>query len=103
MCLLFTFGLKAQITRQQADALVTNQIYDTIIEYVDIYSFPELLHRNDSIQLFDGTIISVPYNNCYGYFIDLLPFANWSHPCQYCFVNNGGDYMIIDKQDWPEI
>ena len=93
----------AQITSQQADALVTNQIYDTIIEYVDIYSFPELLHRNDSIQLFDGTIIFVPYNNCYGYFIDLLPFANWSHPCQYCFVNNGGDYMIIDKQDWPEI
>lgn len=41
----------AQITSQQADALVTNQIYDTIIEYVDIYSFPELLHRNDSIQL----------------------------------------------------
>ena len=33
----------AQITSQQADALVTNQIYDTIIEYVDIFI---LLPRN---------------------------------------------------------
>ena len=93
----------AQITSQQADALVTNQIYDTIIEYVDIYSFPELLHRNDSIQLFDGTIIFVPYNNCYGYFIDLLPFANWSHPCNYCFLDsNTGQFNIIENTTFPK-
>lgn len=103
VCLLFTFGVKAQITREQANTIVVNQIYDTIIDYIDIYSFPDLLNRSDNIQLYDGTTIDIPYNNCYGYFIDLLPFANWSHPCQYCFICNNGDYLVIDKQDGPRI
>ncbi len=102
MCLLFTFGLKAQITRQQADALVTNQIFTSSLGNVDIYAFPEMVTSSERIDLADGTSIAVPYHSCYAYFIDLMPFANWSHPCKYCFVNANGSHSMVDAEMAPE-
>ena len=73
--------VEAQITRQQADNLVTNQIFTSSLGNVDIYAFPEMVTSSERIDLADGTSIAVPYHSCYAYFIDLMPFANWSHPC----------------------
>lgn len=101
VCLLFTFGLKAQITREQADAIVTNQIFFSDLDDVDIYAFPNVLTDNEAIGLADGTSVNVPYHTCYAYFIDLMPFANWSHPCKYCFVNTNGNHTTVDAQMSP--
>lgn len=101
MCLLFTFGLKAQITRQQADAIVTNQIFSTNLNNVDIYAFPNMMTSSVRIDLADGTSVAVPYHTCYAYFIDLMPLANWSHPCKYCFVDLNGNSSLVDKNVQP--
>ncbi len=101
MCLLFNFCLKAQITRQQADAIVTNQIFSTNLNNVDIYAFPNMMTSSVRIDLADGTSVAVPYHTCYAYFIDLMPLANWSHPCKYCFVDLNGNSSLVDKNVQP--
>lgn len=101
VCLLFAFGVKAQITREQADAIVTDQIFFSNLDDVDIYAFPNVLTDNEAIGLADGTSVNVPYHTCYAYFIDLMPFANWSHPCKYCFVNTNGNQTMVDAQMAP--
>ena len=94
--------VEAQITRQQADNLVTNQIFTSSLGNVDIYAFPEMVTSSERIDLADGTSIAVPYHSCYAYFIDLMPFANWSHPCKYCFVNANGSHSMVDAEMAPE-
>ncbi len=101
ICLVFINYVEAQITRQQSDGIVTNQIFSSNLEDIDIYAFPNLLTSNEVISLADGTEIAVPYPSCYAYFIDMMPYANWSHPCKYCFVSVSGNHMIIDKMTEP--
>ena len=101
MCLCCAFSVKAQITRQQADAIVTNQIFSTNLDNIDIFAFPNLLTSSDGIALADGTNISIPYETCYAYFIDVMPFANWSHSCKYCFVNSASRWTIVDADMLP--
>lgn len=101
ICLVFINYVEAQITRQQSDGIVTNQIFLSNLEDIDIYAFPNLLTSNEAISLADGTEIAVPYPSCYAYFIDMMPYANWSHPCKYCFVSVSGNHMIIDKMTEP--
>lgn len=101
MCLLSINYVEAQINRSQADAIITNQVFSTILDDIDIYVFPNLLTSDDAIILADGTEIAVPYQSCYAYFIDMMPFTNWSHPCKYCFVSVSGNHTIIDKKTEP--
>lgn len=101
ICLVTINYIEAQITHQQANAIVTNQVFSSNLDSIDIYALPNLLTSNDVINLADGTEIAVPYQSCYAYFIDLVPFANWSHPCKYCFVNINGNHTVIDKKVEP--
>ncbi len=101
ICLVAINYAEAQITNQQANAIVTNQVFSSSLDSIDIYSFPNLLMKGDVITLADGTEIAAPYQSCYAFFIDLMPFANWSHPCKYCFVNINGNYTVIDKKVEP--
>lgn len=93
--------VEAQINRSQADAIVTNHIFSSDLDDIDIFVFPNLLTSDEAVALADGTEIVVPFQNCYAYFIDLMPFTNWLHPCKYCFVNVNGDHSIIDKYVEP--
>ena len=87
MCLLLAQIVRSQSWKANADSLVVNRLFADKISQIDIFAFPELLTSTDSITLYDGTVVHIPYMNCYGYFIDLQPFANWSHSCKYCFVD----------------
>ena len=87
LCLFMTLTVRSQSWRAAADSLIVNHVLANAIGKVDIYVFPEPLTSTDSITLYDGSKIPIPYSNCYCYFIDIMPSANWSHPCKYCFVN----------------
>ena len=95
LCMLFTLTVHSQSWRDNSDLLVVNQLFENDINSVDIYTFPNMLTAADSIVLADGTTIQVPYSSCYAYFIDLMPTANWSHPCKYCFVNASMGYTMV--------
>ncbi|MBQ6305399.1 MAG: T9SS type A sorting domain-containing protein [Bacteroidales bacterium] len=101
LCMLFTLTVHSQSWRDNSDLLVVNQLFDNDINSVDIYTFPNMLTTTDSIVLADGTIIQVPYSNCYAYFINLMPMANWSHPCKYCFVNASMGHVMVSANMPP--
>ncbi len=101
ICLVVINYVEAQINRQQADTIVTSQVFSSNIDEIDIYAFPDLLTNSQVVALADGTEIAIPYPNCYAYFIDMVPFANWSHPCKYCFVSVSGNHTIIEKDVEP--
>lgn len=86
---------QAQNWRYNADSLIVNSVFADVIGHGDIYTFPELLTSNDTIFSIEGDTILVPYTSCYGYFIDLLPYANWAHPCKYCFINESNSYYMV--------
>lgn len=92
----------SQSWRSNADALVVNQIFANVVSQGDIYTFPNLLTSNDTVFLADGTFVNVPYTNCYGYFVDLQPYAHWAHSCVYCFVNASYNY-VITPADMPPV
>jgi hypothetical protein len=93
--------LHSQSWRTQADSLVINHIFADKVGHVDIFSFPDILTNNDTIFLVDGDTILIPYTNCNGYFIDLIPSAGWAHPCKYCFVNPSGNYELFSSEMPP--
>jgi hypothetical protein len=95
-------AVRSQSWRTNADAFIVNQLFVNNVGHVDIYAFPELLYGSDYVFSIDGDTIQVPYQNCVGYFIDLMPFAHWAHPCKYCFVDASNHYTIIDAEMPPQ-
>jgi hypothetical protein len=104
---LSVFGLVAciahgQVTKPQADDLVLNQLLQNQLSKVDVYSLPVVRSSQNSIVLFDNSIIELPYSECWVYFVDDLPPANWVHNCRYIFVNSAdGNNTIINSQKFP--
>ena len=96
-----TIVAHSQSWKANADALIVNQIFANTLGHSDIYTFPDMLTSADTIILADGTFINVPYANCYGYFIDPQPYANWAHPCKYCFVNASYNHVTTDANMPP--
>lgn len=101
LCLLITMTIRSQTWRTEADSLIINHLLADKIGFVDIYTFPEELTLTDTVFSVDGHAIPVPYTNCIGYFVNLMPLANWAHPCKYYFVNTSNNYTIMDAEMPP--
>ncbi len=101
-CLLLASFVHSQSWRNQADSLVINHIFADKVSHVDIFAFPEMLSITDTVLLADGSILQVPYSSCYGYFVDNQPFANWSHPCKYCFVDASLNHSMVSRDMPPK-
>ena len=103
LCLFFALGAKSQITRRQADSIVINQFYNTVIEDVDIFIYPHQLSIADRIPVYHQSPFAMPHRHGWAYFIDRLPFANWSHSCDYCLIDSiTGQSTIIESTMFPE-
>ncbi|MCX6233830.1 MAG: hypothetical protein NT175_03785 [Bacteroidetes bacterium] len=101
ICLSSLF-CRAQFARQQANDLVLNQIFSDQLNMVDVYTSPDIQTSQNNIILYDSSTINIPTAECWVYFIDDLPFANWNHPCKYIFVNTAdGSYTIINSNKYP--
>lgn len=98
--LLPTLLAHSQSLRPLTDSLIINHIFEDEVGHVDIFSFPQELTNNDTVFTADGDTIRIPYTNCIGYFVDMMPFAHWTHPCKYCFVKAANKYIIVNA-DMP--
>lgn len=102
LTLLFALTVQAQVTKNQADSIVLRQILDpSLMNNVDVYRFPQPLSDSDDVQSCWGNTIDAPFQSSWGYFIDLVPLANWAHPCQFCFVNTANGSYSITESDLP--
>lgn len=91
-------SLNAAITRNDARDIVVNQIVGNEIENVNIYQEVEV-YSDNSYELNPYKSLSVPYSNCWIFFIDDNPLANWEHECRYVFVNiENGIYNIVNEK-----
>lgn len=102
ICFLMTMAGYSQLWRTNADSLIVNQMFANDIGHIDIYAFPELLSNTNQIISIDGDTIQVPFHNCVGYFVDLMPFVHWAHPCKYCFVDASNQYILINGEMPPQ-
>ena len=101
--LLLALTVQGQVTKNQADSIVLRQVLaPSLINNVDVYRFSQPLSDSDDIQSCWGSTIDAPFQSSWGYFIDLYPFANWSHPCQICFVNTADGSYSITESDLPK-
>ena len=100
--LLLPWVAFTQTWKSQADTLVLGQVAASLVGHADIFALPDVLTSHDSIFLSDGTYLHVPYSSCYAYFFDLMPFANWGHPCQYCFVNASLNHTVVQENAPPK-
>lgn len=100
-CLVAFNIAEAQITRQQADALVTNQIFSSSLDNVDIYAFPKMHTSADVLTLLGGETIAIPYSTCWTYVINTSPMENWHDTYKFVFVNADNCSYSIVESDMP--
>lgn len=99
--LLTAFGGKAQLNKTDADNLVLNTIVNDTTKVV--YSMSEAVGRGTSVFTANGEEMRNPYDSAYVYFIDDNPYANWAHPCRYCFLDiTSNNHILTINNMYPE-
>lgn len=72
------------------------------MEDVNIYVSKETIKPSTEIEGFGRSITSPNFESWF-VFIDLHPFANWMHPCQYIFIDaKTGKRTVIDENFPPD-
>lgn len=79
----------SQINKTKADSIVANYLKNNNLHInTQLYSAPNLFA--DSIiylELYNDSVLA-PNNNCYVYFLDEKPEANWCHNSRFLFVTS---------------
>ncbi|MBM3317188.1 MAG: hypothetical protein FJY75_05000 [Candidatus Eisenbacteria bacterium] len=85
--LLFAAAGAAQgITRDEAVTLVTDRVLGGSLEGVRLYVDPRPLAAGESVSDWHRPVLTAPSDG-WLIFVDLVPGANWEHPCAYIFVD----------------
>jgi hypothetical protein len=95
--------LFAQITKKQADKIVSEYIENEITDYHWLYSNDSITPDKNgltTISTWHKEFVSI-HNPCFVYFIDEYPYANWVHPCRYLFVNKKDGQIYVKKAKTP--
>lgn len=88
-----------QINLQRANEIIAQHIEDNISDNHLLYFYDDTLSLQISIITWWDTLIA---ENSYVYFIDEIPNANWTHPCQYIFIDKSdGEIEIIQASTPP--
>ncbi|NLJ82582.1 MAG: hypothetical protein GX330_05595 [Bacteroidales bacterium] len=91
----------AQVSIKQADSIVQHYVEKEISNYYWLYSNENITADKNGVTIvFNSRKEPISINNsCFVYFIDEYPYANWTHPCRYLFVNkdNGQVHEIKTK------
>jgi thiol-disulfide isomerase/thioredoxin len=96
------FISKGQFSRDQAKALVLDQILVADTGHINVYSSYDTISSEDSLVLIDNRKITLPYAYNWVFLSDDDPFAYWCHPCRYVIVNSSnGDYTIDSADIYP--
>jgi len=81
--LVIPIALFAQITKKQANEIVTKYIEKEITEYHLLYAKDNLASdEQTTVSTWNNQTLYVDYS-CFVYFVDEHPLANWEHPCRY--------------------
>ncbi len=91
-----------KLTRNTAYNLVLKNVLNSNINNINVLVAKNTCFKGDKIEKINKEIVSVPFQECWFFFIDDHPFANWSHPCRFVFVNiYTGDIKIVNEKNPP--
>ncbi len=93
----------AKILNKQDAFAIVDSMYRN--DTVSIYISNDFYYGGEKFDLPTKEIINVPYPLAMYWvaFVDLFPMANWSHPCEYIFINAyTGHITKITKSIFPK-
>lgn len=106
LSLIVVLGLGKQLYSQSSELKILEKEVLTGQDGVDywLYQYSKTVSSSDTIKLWDKKINS-PFKESVLFFIDDAPFANWTHPCRYVFVdkNSKGTYKVLSETSPPTI
>ena len=106
LSMLVSFGkIYAQsqqnVTQKSAWDIVRSEILKNNSENVNVFVSKSIVFSGSPIKTIYRDEKSPQFDSWF-FFIDDRPFASWTHPCRYVFVNiKDGSYTVFDKQSPP--
>lgn len=95
---------KMEISRDLAWAIVKNKVLNNQLEKTEVFVYKNPIQANTIIHTesssSDNYDQSPDYTSWF-FFIDDIPFGNWSHPCRYIYVNVVGGKYEIHQNSMP--
>ncbi len=91
---------RCQINLQKANEIIAQHIEDNISDNHLLYFYDDTLSLQISIITWWDTLIT---ENSYVYFVDEIPNANWTHPCQYIFIDKSDGKIEIIRASTPPL
>ena len=89
---------QSDITQNRAWEIVKNDILKGNLQDINVFVSKSVISANSPIKTIYHDEKS-PDFDAWFFFIDDNPFASWTHPCRYIFVNiKDGTYIILNKQ-----
>ncbi|MBO7226040.1 MAG: caspase family protein [Bacteroidales bacterium] len=90
----------AQVSRDSAYAILKTDILDSTWETKEIFVSKEVLQGEDTVYIGNSFTV-IPNFDCWFFFVDEKPFANWSHDCKYVFINKENGNFVIENGNFP--
>lgn len=91
---------KGNIPRDIAYQLALKEI-NLPLDEVDIWASKEKIKANTAVPSWGELVVSSPSQESWFFFVDEVPNANWSHPCQYLFVDMDGNIYRYSETTPP--
>ncbi len=108
-CVLFASALfsvpasaeEPAVTRDDAVSIATASLPGGTLEGVRLYVTPEAVTEGSVVSSWKRDIFTAPADGWF-VFVDLMPAANWEHPCLYLFVDEAtGDVQSFESRVPP--
>lgn len=90
---------KTEITQELAWQIVKLCVLKNQLDNIDVYVSKDTVHPKTTIECYYSTELSPNYTS-WIFFIDDVPFGNWSHLCRYVYVNAIGGKYEIHENTW---
>ena len=90
----------AQISKESAYQILKTIILNNDWEDKEIFASKEVQQGEDTINIGNSFIV-IPNFDCWFFFVDEKPFANWSHDCKYVFINKENGNFVIENGNFP--
>jgi len=92
----------ANLTKENAWQIVQEKIVGNKKDSVNVYVSNSIVKANSAIITMNGKEIS-PIFDSWFFFIDDMPYDNWSHPCRYVFVNIYNGELVLNHRSSPPL
>ncbi len=100
LLLFFSLNIHSQSLWQSAYEKIDSALFQGQILSQEIFVFPSPIQAFSSIKTLDS-VYSSPATECWFFFIDDNPYANWGHNCRLVFVENGTSNIHISNSLFP--